>query len=434
MSRTYGLIVDYITGSYQVPLFDAIKKLAASADINLLIYEGRAYNSPRTIEREHNIVYKLLNDDHVDGYILFSSSVFHCYPADRGCIQMLHNTRKPVISLNVELPGIPSVMIDNQSGMHEAVEHLIQEHGYSNIAFITGPSGNTEANKRLAAYMSTLKENDIRINSDWIIPGDFHPEDGVAAIQTIMKIPEIEAVVFANDDMALGAQEFLSQHAPEYLDKIAMTGFDNLPNSSMVAKPLTSVAQPFNDIALQAFQLLEEQIRSDTIPEKVLCKTYLDIKQSCGCNIPPQVSSKPVQIIQYTSTIHEYIQSYDETEVFDQLSSALDQLEIKTCYVVKFDELYTFDQSKPQPDNASLAFGFEMGKRLELETAIPFNTKELLPENLLNRLDNHALIIKPLFFAGKHLGFALFDASGDNYINIEPLRGHLSTCLMGSNL
>ena len=434
MSKTYGLIVDFITGNYQIPLFEALRKTAESAGINLLIFEGRALDAPSDVEYQHNIIYKLLNDAPVDGFIVSSSTVFNYYPADRGCLLLLKNITKPVVSLNVAIPGFPSVMIDNHSGMVEVVEHLINVHDYKNLAFVTGPSGNAEANKRLAAYMQVLKKHDIRINADWIIPGNFRPEDGVKAIKILKDQPDIDAIVFANDDMALGAQEYLDNHYPELADSIPITGFDNLPSTDLLTRPLTSVTQPFNDIAIHAFDLLEKYTRGDTEDTLRECKTYLDVKRSCGCETEFHIRHNPDTIIQYTSTVHESFQSFDKATLYEQLDEALARYNIDTCFIALYPEPIGFDFGETAiSETLALDYAYRDGDRISLENPISFPSSRIIPESFYNDVfsteSQATLVIKPLFFGDKHFGYALFDAKSNQYINIEPLRGFLSCCL-----
>ena len=49
-------------------------------------------------------------------------------------------TSLPACSIGLSLPGVPSIVIDNRSGMRVAVDHLLKGHGRRRIAYVSGPS------------------------------------------------------------------------------------------------------------------------------------------------------------------------------------------------------------------------------------------------------------------------------------------------------
>ena len=57
----------------------------------------------------------------------------------------------PMCSVAVDLPGVPSIVVDNATGMREVIEHLIFVLGFSRFAFIRGPEENDDAERRYAA-------------------------------------------------------------------------------------------------------------------------------------------------------------------------------------------------------------------------------------------------------------------------------------------
>ena len=432
MAKTYGVVVDYITGGYQVPMLRALKEKGREQGINLLCFEGRIFQASNAAERQHNLIYKLIEYSQLDGLIIFSSSVFRHYPADKGIQEILPHIDLPIVSLNQEIPGIPSVMIDNHSGMREAVKHLVEFHGRKKIAFVSGPINNVEANKRLAAYMSTLKENNLKINSDHIIPGNFHPEDGAEAMKRIMKMGEIDTIVFANDDMAIGAHAYLLENAPDKIDTFAMTGFDNIPGTAQISRPLTSVAQPFKEMAESAFRLLDNQISHQSCDPVIRCKTYLDIKQSCGCNETGERSHSESQAptIHYTSIVHDHIQSFEIDALLGQLDILLNKLAVEQCSIVLFDSPHPASSFEPAiPKNLQTIFVREKNKRLDDIQNNHGLEKTNLTAALFSGKSTATMTIKPLLFDEALLGYMVLDTNDDDNFVLELLRSHLSVCL-----
>jgi len=86
--------------------------------------------------------------------------------------------------------------VDNKPGMKSQVEHLIKDHGFKKIVYISGPPTNTDSVERLEAYCEALRENDIEIDDGLIFYGDFMAQSGYDIIKEIIKNGiEYDAVV-----------------------------------------------------------------------------------------------------------------------------------------------------------------------------------------------------------------------------------------------
>ena len=71
---------------------------------------------------------------------------------------------------------------------------------------------------------------------------------------------EIDGVVAANDEMATGAVDVLRKHGLRVPQDIPVTGFDDLMLARLGNPPLTTVAQPFDQVADWAVHAIEEQV------------------------------------------------------------------------------------------------------------------------------------------------------------------------------
>ena len=102
---------------------------------------------------------------------------------------------------------MPSVLADSYNGMHQLVTHLVKDHGYRKLAFIHGPAGQMEADERFHAFQDVLLMHGLTTNPEWVVRGDYSQESGRAAMEALLAHgrPQFEAVVAANDNMAVGA-------------------------------------------------------------------------------------------------------------------------------------------------------------------------------------------------------------------------------------
>ncbi|MCC8395637.1 LacI family DNA-binding transcriptional regulator [Paraburkholderia sp. MMS20-SJTR3] len=160
------------------------------------------------------------------------------------------------------LAGLP---IDNLQGARDATRHLI-EQGHREIAFIAGPSNHEDAIERLDGYRSALIEAGIGFDPELVEQGDYLETGGVAAMERLIaRHPSFSAVFCANDQTAYGARLAMFRRGVRVPDDVSLVGFDDLPTSSYMTPPLTTVRQPTYEIGRLAAQGIVRMIRKQSI-------------------------------------------------------------------------------------------------------------------------------------------------------------------------
>src|SRR4029079_2860377 len=99
---------------------------------------------------------------------------------------------------------------------------------------------------RYAAYRHVLEERRIPFDRALVAPGDFQAEAGARAIATWLddRHVDFEAVVAANDHMALGAMQALQERHIRVPQQVAVIGFDDVDEARFATPSLTTVRQP----------------------------------------------------------------------------------------------------------------------------------------------------------------------------------------------
>jgi LacI family transcriptional regulator len=93
-----------------------------------------------------------------------------------------------------------------------------------------------------------------------------------------------DAIVCANDQMAIGAMRELQAAGLRVPADVAVTGFDDIALGALLAPPLTTVHQPMRLLGERACALVLERIADPTLPRRVeRLPTKLIVRESCGC-------------------------------------------------------------------------------------------------------------------------------------------------------
>ncbi|MGC4091688.1 MAG: substrate-binding domain-containing protein [Polyangiaceae bacterium] len=258
MPKTIAVLIDhadYPAGGYESQLRTGFEATCKRLDLKLLLFFGRALDAP--MYQAQNAVYHLAHPDCVDGIILVAPGLGTYTGAEgvRALSKRLEHL--PQVSLGLEIPGVPSVIIDNRPGIHALVDHLVEVHKCRSIAYIGGPEHNPDAVVRAQAFEDALLHHGLPINPDRCQAGAFTLPSGSSAMATILERGEyFDSVLAANDGMALGAIETLKARGFRVPHQVRVVGFDDLEIARLVNPPLTTVRQPLGEMATRAVELL----------------------------------------------------------------------------------------------------------------------------------------------------------------------------------
>jgi len=273
-------------GSYQVLLWTGIADKAEELGVDLFCLSGGLLNHSLIFQYEQykNLIFELITRESVDGIILCGGTMGNFVSSDvfRAFAQKF---QVPIISIARIVQGIPAICIDNSTGMHAIVAHLIQDHGCRRLGIVQGPLQNSDALQRFTIYKDTLKEFGIPYDPDLTYEGNFQVDSGALAVKHWLDVKKLkfDAVIGSNDNMALGAMQELKARGINVPYDVRVTGFDDIEDAQTVIPPLSTVRQPCYEQAGLALTRMVEAIRGKTLPPTENMATELVIRKSCGC-------------------------------------------------------------------------------------------------------------------------------------------------------
>ncbi len=241
-TQTVGLVVPDIMNPFFPALVQAIERAARVRGLGLLI--ANADNDP-DVERA---ALRTLVDRRVDA-ILIS-------PIDRTVSRdALTETAQLVTTVQVDRVAdetLPFVRVDQSTPIETLLRHL-HVSGRRHVAFIGQETSVATSLERERAFVRLAAERfpgePLRV-----LPGGMSAESGRAGAQKMLRLwPETDAVVCANDLIALGVLREIAQHPPG--NRVAVSGFDDTLIAQAVG--LTSVRQPVDAIAHAAIGMTD---------------------------------------------------------------------------------------------------------------------------------------------------------------------------------
>jgi DNA-binding LacI/PurR family transcriptional regulator len=286
--QRYALLARSLDDEHEHSVLLGTLAAAREADVKLVIVAGGTIDSPDPRLQANNFAFDLVQRDNVLGVLALSSAIGNALGPERMGAWLARFDDTPVCSLGVPIEGRVSVLVDNASGIRETVRHLIEVHGKRNIGFIRGPAQSDEAEVRLAAYRDTLREHAIEPDPRWVADGDYDRPSGAHAVRTILdqkrvSVHSLDALVCANDCMALGALDELSRRGIHVPEQLALTGFDDMPSAAVARPGLTTVRQPASELGREGLKRLLLLAGGGSPTGNHMLPVELKLRRSCGC-------------------------------------------------------------------------------------------------------------------------------------------------------
>jgi LacI family transcriptional regulator len=192
----------------------------------------------------------------------------------------------PIVTLaGSPTPASINVRCDNVSGIRALVRHLVIDHGYRSLGYVSGRSDSPDNRTRSRAFDTEAAAAGAEIDTGPAWQGNYSAAGGANVIETLLgtgkKLPR--AILCANDQTALGVIHALAQRGIRVPQDVAITGFDDVPVARHLHPPLTTVRQPMQDLGATAFEALYSRISAGGGEPDIVLPVQLVVRESCGC-------------------------------------------------------------------------------------------------------------------------------------------------------
>ncbi len=282
-SKLAALVIYDVTHGGAMAICQAAAAAMQVEGYHLIVAETAPQSNRRAEDEAQQI--RSLIDKGIRGLIIYAE------PTDRNRALLEEALDKgiQVVQIDRYLTGLPCdhVGVENALASAEITEHLLTL-GHRIIGFISFTQSASTCHERFQGYCSALTRNAIPVTEDIIGYYDTNGEkleEIRSIIQQWQALTEPPTAIFAvNDELAFDMLQVLATLQISVPSQIAVVGFDNLPAASLVSPPVTTVAQPFQDLGYTAAQLLlsRMQRKFGGHPRRVLLPTQLVVRQSCG--------------------------------------------------------------------------------------------------------------------------------------------------------
>ena len=223
-----------------------------------------------TVESTADLV-RSLGSRFVDGMILSPLRT------DETLVEAIQGAPVPVVVIGRSLGerGIDSVSTDSAAGIGQAVEHLLGL-GRRRIAFLNGPLDTTPGEARQRGFdVATAAAGFTGEVAATAVAADFTVAAGLATTRSLLADvrsrtngPGFDAIVAANDLLAIGAIRAVRERGLTVPDDVAVTGMDDTEIGRVFEPSLTSVSLGSADRGRAAARLMLGLVRDEPRPAR----------------------------------------------------------------------------------------------------------------------------------------------------------------------
>ena len=270
---------DYIRG-----LLRGVRNRMEESDVELHIFASYAIFGDDDFTRKEREVYSLADINEYDGVLIANNSA-GAEDVINGLIKKYCEYNKPVLSIEHPFEGASYTGVDNYTEFYKMTEHMLTEHACKTVNYLGGPEDNVENQERYRAFCDCMTAYGIPIEPERVLHMHFLHYDGKTAYEHWKKkgmhLPE--AVICANDNMALGYCDAATVDGYCAPDDFLITGFDNFDEGQYFCPSITSVNRNWVQLGYDSMDHLLAIIEGELQPGAYRSEGRLALNESCGC-------------------------------------------------------------------------------------------------------------------------------------------------------
>jgi DNA-binding LacI/PurR family transcriptional regulator len=266
-TKTVGVISADLCGLFYPYVLKGIYAAFHSKGYRLIVLDTEGINDHiGSIKKLRDGISSLIQD-RVDG-IVFSSTVPEALEAgiinDVMKASAKKNTAFVCVEKDMSEYGIDSVCANSLLGADVATSHLI-EVGCRRLCHITGPHYFTVAQDRIEGFKNALLREGLDFDETRMLAnGDYTHKSGYLAMKELLfKMPDLDGVFAANDQMAVGVLKALSETGKRVPEDVKVIGYDDVFIASVLEPSLSTIHVQKYLMGKKAAELLINQIEND---------------------------------------------------------------------------------------------------------------------------------------------------------------------------
>lgn len=440
MRKRICVFIGEVAQEYQMVISKSIMKRANALDYDVVfICNYGSYNEDILYAEGEKSVIHLPDCSVYDG-IIVTEDVFDIDGMPDELYKVFQDTATcPIVYLRTCREGAYSVMIENTASVERITRHFTDDHGFTDICYMSGKPNCADSTERLQGYLNVMAEHGIEVTDHMIFHGDYWRYKGEEAICWFMEGRSTypQAIICANDYMGLSVIDALRDRGIRVPEEVCVSGFDFIDEAGLSRPSLTSLEVDFGGLADRALEIIDFVNRGETVDRIQRVPAVLRKMGSCGCgnhhdyyDMLDRIHNNK-NMVDDTQNIFISVTEYQETFGFDEFMAVADKyrrfMRSRKSYFCFTDASETgFDEVENDSTytrNMMLKRVFEEEKPAQYFD-VRFERKNILPDECWDKEKPNNFFVFPIHFKNVVYAYCVTEPSDKSWFDIHT-QGYL---------
>lgn len=290
--KTIGVFINKTDLYFQNCIYRTVHEVARSLNIDVYFFTTVGHReSLNDFDDKEKGLFRFAPVEKLDGIIVVPDSYQMVGFTETVEDMLRQRVTCPVVVIRECTPKYDSVFTNEDEAIRPLLRHLMDDHGFRRICFEAGFKGHPGSEPRLGCYLDEMRKRGIPLPRNAVYYGTMWSRDADKAFDYFFANPDEipEAIVCANDYMAIAMILELQKRGYRVPQDVVVTGFDNVSDTTNVRPAVTTVQQDYNEMARRAMLQLKHRMdlrdagEPDPAPAQLGLPGQPVIRESCGC-------------------------------------------------------------------------------------------------------------------------------------------------------
>lgn len=285
--KIIGVCLSTIQSEDRFHFIKALNPLAVQQGYRLMVFNSCSdlYERVNSYNDGEISVFRLIPYDLISAMIVFPKFLSN-HEIVSGIVTQCRNRNIPVIAIDKHIEGCVSFSFSYADTFYQLCQHIIKDHGARRVYMVAGTKDNEFSDARIAAYRKALEDNDLHFDERFVGYGNFWDGPTLDVLKhwfKTEKLPLPDAIVCANDTMAIAVSNYLQEEGYRVPEDCIVTGFDGIEQASYHYPHLTTCRQDYEDMSRRILDALWAFSAGESYPAENVVGFRIMRSQSCGC-------------------------------------------------------------------------------------------------------------------------------------------------------
>lgn len=219
------------------------------------------------VEKATDGIFRSFRSREIDGMIHYGMEI----PPE--WMEVFQRENRHVVGISVKgSENVASVNINNREISRRMVIEYLLKRGRKTFLYLGGTVPSFPGKERYAGFREALAEFGIDFPDSGFIRCNFQESEAFAAIEKLLESgqPLPDAVVCANDPMAIGAVQALSKHGISVPGQVAVCGGDGIQIGRYMSPRIAGFGYQARAMGATAFDILWRKINGEKVKDKII--------------------------------------------------------------------------------------------------------------------------------------------------------------------